>query len=234
MDGQQKAALEKFYEREDPWQFSQTIEDQVRTSIILDFVRHGQFRRALDIGCGEGWLTKVIAGHVEHILGFDLSERAINRAIAKDIPNATFFAHDLRELAALESGYDLILCSESLYYLADEAERRSAVAAMYDLLTDDGLVIVSSIVTGPSDQAYLGERYFSLEELKELLAQRFRIVAAVPNLVRRPARGLPEKALRAAGRAFPSARVSLRKAMTLTTPLEDAFQATFVAIKRVS
>ena len=53
---QTKEELEHWYAVSDPWLYRQTLDDQIRKDLILDFLPL-KYQRALDIGCGEGFVT---------------------------------------------------------------------------------------------------------------------------------------------------------------------------------
>lgn len=79
--GRDKEKLEKFYTKNDPWGYETNPEDKKRKEIILKELGkytpdHG-FKRVLDIGAGEGWLTKDLPGH--EIYGYEISDKAASR-----------------------------------------------------------------------------------------------------------------------------------------------------------
>jgi hypothetical protein len=70
--------LEKFYEKEDPWEFKTHPDDQKRKDKILMACRDfGPYKQALDIGCGEGWITKDLPA--KKIFGHECSVNARSR-----------------------------------------------------------------------------------------------------------------------------------------------------------
>ena len=70
--------LEKWYEREDPWGYSLHPDDRVRKEKILSLLTlYGITpEKTLDVGCGEGWLTKDLPGK---LTGWDASVNAMMR-----------------------------------------------------------------------------------------------------------------------------------------------------------
>ena len=57
---QTKQELENWYEQEDPWDYTITEDDIYRTHFYLTVLEDldGTYERALDIGAGEGFITK--------------------------------------------------------------------------------------------------------------------------------------------------------------------------------
>ena len=86
--------------------------------------------KTLDLGCGAGTITRMLAAHSDRITAVDFSPKAI--ALAKT--NSAGFEHieyiqgDIRNVAF--SDYDLIVCSEVLYYLFQE-ELRKLIGKLY-------------------------------------------------------------------------------------------------------
>lgn len=107
-----------------------------------------------------GALTVRLAPYVEKIDGFDLSDTAIERAKARKVPNANFFALDMRDVDTLEPRYDLVLCSEVLYYLTKEEERREMFAKIRKVMQPTGVLLLSVIIVGQTEW----RRYFTYEE----------------------------------------------------------------------
>lgn len=63
--------------------------------------------RILDFGCGTGRLTALMAEHVEHVVGYDVSAAMIERLSAKNLPNVTAVA----TLNGVGSGFSGVTCS---------------------------------------------------------------------------------------------------------------------------
>lgn len=83
---QSKEELETFYSQPDPWNIQNNRHDIHRKNIIISVCELfgkkfnpiiGRFARALDIGCGEGWITSELPASVIH--GLELSEQARSR-----------------------------------------------------------------------------------------------------------------------------------------------------------
>ncbi len=79
-------------------------------------------RTALDVGCGEGFLARVLldAKPGLALTGIDASAQAIAHASAR-CPEGTFRAASIESLAALEAQFDLVVCSEVLEHLPKPA-----------------------------------------------------------------------------------------------------------------
>jgi len=96
--------LDLWYQTEDPWQYKSSEDDKRRLKQILFTLGWGPrfYLRALDIGCGEGFITQHIPAYEIH--GLDISKKAMSR-----LPG------NVKAITKPEGKYDLVLCSDTLY-----------------------------------------------------------------------------------------------------------------------
>lgn len=99
-----KRWFEGLYKKEDPWGYKSNPEDTKRKEIILNTLKDLDihFKSALDIGCGEGWITKDLPADL--IYGWDISDKAMNRLPQRVIP-----------LKEITGKYDLVIATGVLY-----------------------------------------------------------------------------------------------------------------------
>ncbi len=104
---QSKEDLERFYETPDPWGYETNDADEFRKYEILRALKlYGPFERALDVGCGEGFITKDLPA--KHIYGHDLSESAMARLPMNVTATTTPYG-----------GFDLVVATGVLYQQYD-------------------------------------------------------------------------------------------------------------------
>lgn len=107
---QNKADLEDFYEVKDPWGYQTNPHDAFRLETILEelkpFTPHGGFKRALDVGAGEGWVTQHLPA--KRIDAIEISDRAASR-----------FPEKVHRVQEPEGSYDLIIATGVLYQQYD-------------------------------------------------------------------------------------------------------------------
>jgi len=105
---------------------------------ICDLIRQRRPESLLDVGCGDGRLIHTIKSEVPHVIGIDLSERAIAfaRAFNSDVD---FVCGDI---ASLSGQYAFLTLIEVLEHIPD-----SAMAAFLKhvarLIRHDGRVLIS-------------------------------------------------------------------------------------------
>lgn len=74
---QSKEELENWYKNIDPWGYTTNIDDHYRRDVILEILSEYDYWSALDIGCGEGFLTRYLPA--KKIYGYDVSDTAMSR-----------------------------------------------------------------------------------------------------------------------------------------------------------
>jgi len=99
---QTKDDLEKWYDIPDRWQYFISKDDEIRKEAILKTLPHN-YVNALDIGCGECFVTKDLPA--ERIYGLELSDNAAAR----------FPSNVIRVNEPDSKLYDLVISTGTLY-----------------------------------------------------------------------------------------------------------------------
>lgn len=103
MAKQSKQDLDSWYSKKDPWGYTENVDDNIRKQVILDALTpFAPFKRALDIGCGEGFITKDLPA--KEIEGIEISDVASER-----LPS------NVKRVDKPKGKYDLIICTGMLY-----------------------------------------------------------------------------------------------------------------------
>lgn len=92
----------------------------------------------LDVGCGEGRLTRDLAAAGHHVVGVDLSERLV-RAAAQADPGGHYLLSDAAALPVRDGGADLVV---SFNVLMDVFDLPGACAELSRVLAPHGRVCV--------------------------------------------------------------------------------------------
>ena len=74
---QTKQDLEKWYKDEDPWGYFDNPQDKDRRKKIIEVLNPYNFQKALDIGAGEGFITRILPA--KEIYFQEISDTASNR-----------------------------------------------------------------------------------------------------------------------------------------------------------
>ena len=97
----------------------------VRRAFLLAHARAGD--RALDLGCGDGRLTAVLAAAVSAVTGADIAENALRRARQAHPAIAFTRVPFDGELPFGDGGFDLVWAGEVIEHVADTARWLSEV-----------------------------------------------------------------------------------------------------------
>jgi 2-polyprenyl-3-methyl-5-hydroxy-6-metoxy-1,4-benzoquinol methylase len=108
------AEFNAYYAAPDPWGVSRaTFRDRVLRRHLTPAIRN---KSVLELGCGEGHLTQTVLHKARSVVGVDISDVAIARAKALNLPNVTFAAADLLDISF--EGYDVVTALECIHYLS--------------------------------------------------------------------------------------------------------------------
>ena len=132
---------ERFYANHDPYNLSTNDYEHIKYQRTLDCIGDGPFKRALEVGCSVGVFTEMLAPRCEELLAIDISENAIKQAQARTaaLPQVIYERRVLpREMP--EGPFDLIICSDTLFYWPRES-LLEAVRAFEDILAPGGRVV---------------------------------------------------------------------------------------------
>lgn len=149
--------FDELYLQADPWRISGAwYRDKVLRRCIGPFVVG---KSVLELGCGEGHLTQAVFDKARSVTGVDISDLAITRAKALNLPNATFESGDF--LGTSFEGNDVITALECVYYLsaAEQDEFFVKVAREHPRK----LLIISGPIIGETRY----RRYFTHAEMAE-------------------------------------------------------------------
>ncbi|NOY62051.1 MAG: class I SAM-dependent methyltransferase [Gammaproteobacteria bacterium] len=153
------------------WRPSQEMRYERKVRLLSKMTEGRSNLSVLDIGCATGIFTHklevALGERCRRIIGCDFSEQAIERARAR-YPEIEFEISSLEECSERYAGsIDVVSFLEVFYYIDDE-KRREALRSLKNLLTDDGIVLISSMVAKPP--------YLTAAELRARVAEEFDIL----------------------------------------------------------
>ena len=103
--------------------------------------------RVLDLGCGEGWASRILANAVQglegfgQVVGLDISDEMVRlaRAHSRNFDNLMFICGSAEQIPWEENFFDKILSVESFYYYANQ-ER--ALGELFRVLAPKGRLFI--------------------------------------------------------------------------------------------
>jgi SAM-dependent methyltransferase len=112
-----------YEERKDPWGLDSPHfhYQQIKYATMLSLLPRRDYKRALDLGCGLGNLTRRLRNHADQVLGIDVSHVAVAQATRETTEgsNLQFQQGDALNLSRdLNNGFDLVVIADTLYYLS--------------------------------------------------------------------------------------------------------------------
>ena len=121
----------------------QALRTGLLDSWMLDELGDVRGKRVLDIGCGEGRFSRLLAGLGAEVTGVDLTEPLIERARGMAVGGDIYVVGDAESLAGIEDeSFDLAV---SYIVLVDVLDYRAAVEAAYRILKPGGRFVVCNV-----------------------------------------------------------------------------------------
>ncbi len=136
--------LESLFERQaDPWGYTNDYE-QTKYRQTLDLIPEGPIDDVLEIACAAGHFTTQLAARARRLVATDISAAALRRAAERcsDHDNVRFEQLELGR-DEIQGRYDLIVCSEMLYYMARRSNLEAAAAELAGALKPGGRLVMA-------------------------------------------------------------------------------------------
>lgn len=156
---QQNAIIESWMENANNW--IATIDNTEIESrklstnkAIINAVLSYQVSIILDIGCGEGWLTRELRKKGKQSYGVDVVPGLIENAIAKD--GEYYQVHSYKELS---EGVPLMLPSFDAvvvnFALIDKEDTEALINSLYRYLVKEGMVFIQTLHPAAATDEYI-------------------------------------------------------------------------------
>ncbi|WP_265442721.1 bifunctional PIG-L family deacetylase/class I SAM-dependent methyltransferase [Flexivirga meconopsidis] len=136
--------LERLHrETAEPWGADTRWYEERKRQILLAMLPRARFRRALEIGCSTGVLTRELAERTDRLEALDNAPTAIAAARSR-VPTPHVQIRHGSTPADLPDGepFDLVVCSEVGYFLSPDA-LTGTIRRIGELLADDGVVALA-------------------------------------------------------------------------------------------
>ena len=145
-----------------------TIEHLHRYASVLNLVRD---KVVLDIACGEGYGSNLMADYAKRVIGVDMADKVISDASQKYCkPNLGFVVGDAAQIPLPDNSVEVIISFETLEHHTKHQEMFKEIIRV---LKRDGFMIMSS----PDKESFLDHHckgYVNIYHVKELTTQEFK------------------------------------------------------------
>lgn len=144
------------FETEDPWNYSSPYELK-KYAHTLQMLPPETPKSALEIGCAEGIFTAMLAEKVERLTALDISDVALERCRKRcnKFTHINFLQHDISD-GPPGGSYELIVCSEILYYLKDQNVLKNFATKITQALRDGGHILMTHSNMVTDDRLHTG------------------------------------------------------------------------------
>lgn len=133
--------FERLYaEDADPWRFASSVYERDKYAHTLAALGARRYGTALEIGCSIGVFTRQLASRCESVCALDVSTRALDLARQAGTPPNVHWEHAAFPERMPAGPWDLVVCSEVLYYLDLPAFER-AVGHLHDAMEANATVL---------------------------------------------------------------------------------------------
>lgn len=166
----QSDTWENIFETEDPWDYTNPYETQ-KYQQTLELLKELKVTRGLELACAEGHFTRLVADHVPDLHATDISQTALERAARRcsDKPNVRFRQLDFMS-ETIAGPYDLIICSEVLYYSTGPAHLKEILQHIEQALTNGGYLVCAHarlLADTPHETGFDWDNPYGAETIKE-------------------------------------------------------------------
>jgi SAM-dependent methyltransferase len=120
VDQEIRTFMDGLWKRGDPWDIESSEYERERHAHLLRMLGGRRYTRTLEIGCGAGNLTRLLACRADQIVALDISQTAIDRAraLGADPAVVDFRVANIMDYKPHSDGpWDLIVFSETICYL---------------------------------------------------------------------------------------------------------------------
>lgn len=133
-----------FASRRDPWDYTSEYE-QTKYRQTLDLIPSSKPRRALELACAEGHFTVQLAPRVRELVATDVAATAVLRTRERCavFNHVSYQQLDLLYDPLPPGSFDLIVCSEVLYFTGTRANLELVAAKLADSLEPGGHVVLA-------------------------------------------------------------------------------------------
>lgn len=141
----------------------------------LDFTLNSlnkQPKKVLDVACGTGWFTQLLAPFVGSITAVDIDENMLKIAKKEqgDAQTIDYRVGDMLDMSNLDQDFNLVTCyADSLCFLENATQVGQALSEMYQRLQAGGTLLFDVWTPYQINEVFDGFNYFDSDETAAIL-----------------------------------------------------------------
>lgn len=120
------------------------IESRVTTTnkVIIDTIIEKEPNKVLDVGCGEGWLSRALNSKGINVLGIDAISSLVEEARSKGGGRFEVLTYQEVSIHSLKEKFDVIVCNFSLI---GKESVDNLFENIHEVLNEDGFFIIQTL-----------------------------------------------------------------------------------------
>jgi SAM-dependent methyltransferase len=129
--------------------------------------------RAVDLGCGSGRFTGLLAQRCDRVLAVDIAEQEVRIARAKRMhPNIDYQVRSLLDVTGdVDGRFDVVFSVNTLFHLYAEHGPDRVLRHVRSLVAPGGLAVIVDVVS-PGRRRPLWHRWWGVQDALKTLARR--------------------------------------------------------------
>lgn len=160
------------YIKKDPYLTTIDEKEIIKLEKSFDLVKDSRYKNILDIGCGEGYLVEKLIPLADRIVALDISKLALQRAekrIRKDA-HIDFIQKDILKYKPGEN-FDLIICSEILYYLQLE-DVKTIAGKLIEWISPNGKLLLVNVYSKTERENGVSLKSFGAKTIHQIFMKK--------------------------------------------------------------
>lgn len=129
--------------------------------------------RAVDLGCGSGRFTGLLADRCADVLAVDIAEREIEIARRRRYrPNVEYRLANLLDVTAADDGpFDVVFSVNALFHLFRQHDTDDVLGHVRSLVAPGGTAVITDVVS-PGPRSLLHHRWWGLQDAARTWVRR--------------------------------------------------------------
>jgi ubiquinone/menaquinone biosynthesis C-methylase UbiE len=148
--------------------------DKAEKRGIYDFLNYFESKNLLEVGCGTGHWTVFFAEHNFKITGIDISDKMLENAKKKNIPNASFRIENVENLSFADNSVDNVIAITFLEFVSN---LEKSISEIKRVLKPSGCFLIACLnLNSPigkmksENEVFKNAHFFESDELFEILS----------------------------------------------------------------